>query len=387
MPIDPAIEDRDALYYPHIHIRNDGWLRNALLFFPHILRMTPEEYDLNDTDFVRELSKTKGRRDEPLVGCYPLNSSEDYQAGKRLADRLRADVSMSSFKAAYGRASAAAQYKSDSTFQIRKDKFAMPLLEVLEGAGLVWEPTERRRDPQMWRAIHPVIGEIVMSTAAAAAAEKRGLDVVTDLESSHVVTATRDAGLIYDTLLGRAAPLKKHTTGPEIGELMLATTFDLAELHSRDYVKLAEDDDALFDLRSLLASEARRIPAMSDEDQRRKHAAEVADKIVARWEEKRKHGGQFFKKLFRLDAAETSKELATNLLTLALPGTAVAGSAVALGAGAATIALAAAPGLAVGLVLYGLKTWTALGEARATEPTRFLSRVVSHGGVLAAAST
>ena len=47
--------------------------------------------------------------------------------------------------------------------------------------------------------------------------------------------------------------------------------------------------------------------------------------------------------------------------------------------------LGAAPGLAVGLVLYGVKTWGELGKEEEDAPTRFLSRVAERGGVLAAA--
>ena len=127
-------EDRDALYYPFIHLRNEAWLRSALLFFPHVVRMTPPGYDINNSPFVQELAATLGRRDEPLVGSYRLDMPAANAAGKRLAGRFEKDVADAAFRRRYGRTATTAGFKNDSVFQIHRDKFANSLEQVLRKA-------------------------------------------------------------------------------------------------------------------------------------------------------------------------------------------------------------------------------------------------------------
>jgi len=387
MDIGEHHEDRDAIYYPFTHVRDEAWLRSTLLFFPHVLRMAPAHYQLNDSKFVGELARTNGRRGEPLVGRYPLDSFEAHQAGTRLALRFAADIPDPAFRAKYSRAATQAAHGNDSLFQIHRDKFAEPPLDLLVGAGLVWPPNqETRPDPgEHWLAVHPVIGEVIMSTAAADAATRKGCDVLTHEEGAHLVTSTRDEDVIYATLLerpGTDGARKPHALG--IGNVVVATTFDLSKLKPADFAVLSKERGALFDLRKLLAERAAQIPAMSDADTRMKHVCDAAGEIVAEWEKKRMGWGNYLKRLFRVEAAEPAKEAATGLLGLAF-GAGGGGAAAGAGAAAGTVALAAAPGLAVGFALYGVQTWrTQAAEAEAA-PTRFLSRIAKHGGVLAAA--
>jgi hypothetical protein len=130
---------------------------------------------------------------------------------------------------------------------------------------------------------------------------------------------------------------------------------------------------------------------MSNRATREMHAREAAECIVEQWEDKRRTWGHFLTKLFRLEAAGEAKSAATDLLKLAMPSAAGAGAGlVASGAAGAALSagpilLGAAPGLAVGLVYYGFKTWNDLGAEEKGAPTRFLSAVAKMGGVLAAA--
>ena len=42
--------DRDALYYPFIHITDVNWLKATLLCFPGVRRMVPQSYVPTDSD-------------------------------------------------------------------------------------------------------------------------------------------------------------------------------------------------------------------------------------------------------------------------------------------------------------------------------------------------
>jgi hypothetical protein len=389
MTNESPVEDRDALYYPFIHIRDEAWLRSTLLFFPRVVRMTPGNYALQDSEFVRELANTEGRRG-PLVDSYRLDSYPSYEAGLRLATRFEADVADPSFCAKYDRSETLRGHGDDSLFQIHRDKFAFPLINVLSTAGLAWSPSRPNRGD--WFAVHPVIGEVMMSTVAAAAARSQGLDVLTDAGRNHVITSSRDEQAIYDALLGRSEShrAERKPTEAEVGHLVVATTFDLAALKATDFAALAEERAALFDLRGLLAKRAGEIPAMSDRATRDKRAREAAERIVDEWEKKRKKWKGFINKFFRLEAAAEAKGAATELLKLAIPaaGAGAAGGVLATGgmAAAGSSLLLAVPGLAVGVVYYGFKTWNEVNADSKASPTRFLSVLADRGGVLTAAS-
>lgn len=378
-----AVKDRDALYYPFIHLRDETWLRGTLLFFPHVLRMVPSRYDLKDTEFVRQLTETEGRWGKPLVGSYPLDSSFAYSAGSRLAARFAADPKASQFRESYSRSATVNSFGSDAVFQIHKDKFASALEETLRDLELVWRPSIPRRGD--WLAVHPVIGEIVMSIAAVAAARHKGCDILTDTKRNHLAAASDDEEAIYDKLLGRMSNESKvrETEAREVGDLVIATTFDLSGLKPADFGALSREREALFDFKVLLAQRAGRIPPMADDTTRLAIAREAAEDILTEWESKRRTWGKFMRRALRLEAADEAKDVATNLLTAVGVPMAAAGTSLA---STGSVLLGAVPGLAVGFSLYGAKVWRDLGVEERTAPTRFLSLVESHGGVLSAAT-
>jgi len=49
-----------ALYYPHIHVRDDAWLKAAALYWPRIARLTPSGYPRHDSETARKLSGELG---------------------------------------------------------------------------------------------------------------------------------------------------------------------------------------------------------------------------------------------------------------------------------------------------------------------------------------
>jgi len=59
--------DRDALYYPYVHITDVNWLKATLLSFPGVRRMVPAHYEPNDLPDIREFCDLKGPRGAPLL--------------------------------------------------------------------------------------------------------------------------------------------------------------------------------------------------------------------------------------------------------------------------------------------------------------------------------
>jgi hypothetical protein len=66
----PNVQDRDALYYPYIHIRQDNinWLKATLLCFPQVRSIVPHDFHLNDPAAVAPFRKVTGARaGKPLL--------------------------------------------------------------------------------------------------------------------------------------------------------------------------------------------------------------------------------------------------------------------------------------------------------------------------------
>ena len=80
--------DRDALYYPFIHITDVNWLKATLLCFPGVRRMVPQSYVPTDSDAVREFCDVEGPRGEPLLTRVDLFSPDARAAEERLLATL-----------------------------------------------------------------------------------------------------------------------------------------------------------------------------------------------------------------------------------------------------------------------------------------------------------
>ncbi|MGH4013481.1 MAG: DUF6236 family protein [Pseudonocardiaceae bacterium] len=57
--------DSIALYYPHIHVRDDTWLKYAALYWPKMGRLRPPEYPLMDSEVAARLHEARWLVDIP----------------------------------------------------------------------------------------------------------------------------------------------------------------------------------------------------------------------------------------------------------------------------------------------------------------------------------
>ena len=130
-----VIEDRDALYYPYIHIRDVNWLKATLLCFPQVRRMVPPDFFLNDEPEVQQFRANIGPRNEPLISEESTDTSTVEQAQIRLLSRLKADENTICRRFSRSAAIAAFAERSDS-FQMHRGKFGDDLFSFLESKDL-----------------------------------------------------------------------------------------------------------------------------------------------------------------------------------------------------------------------------------------------------------
>jgi hypothetical protein len=402
-----AIRDRDGLYYPYIHIRDESWLKATLLYFPHILRIVPEGFNTTDSAFVRQVARyPRNAWQEPLLGRYRMRNLVTDEAVDRLTLRLMQDIAEDpTFARRFSRAATQEAYGGkDSQFLIHRGKAPQYFWTELTARGLMWFPSELELpqhfyinpNPADWAAVHPVIGEAFMATIAAAAARDQGLEVVTDSSYAHTVVSCRDEEAIYQTLIhGRPRPHPSESAMTlRLAHLVIMGSFDVSRLKADELLKMSNNREALFNFRRYLADRVAEIPDMESDTRREARFKRAAAEALDLWRESLPSMSRFARRFFGVGLLDKSERAMTDLVKAMIPGSITAAAAGTLGTAASApaigsaallsspIVIAAGPGLAVALAIYGVKTWLGLNEEEATSSLRYLSLLKKQGSAL-----
>jgi hypothetical protein len=367
----PGIQalDRDALYYPFIHITDVNWLKATLLSFPHVRRMVPGNYTPNDSRAVREFCEVMGPRKEPLLDSVNLFSPGAVRAEMNLLEKLQAnDVFI---RSRYSKKRTAQQYPNPADhFRMHDEKIIHFLYAHLTGGpeedALAWRtaaPEDRpHRASGGWFALHPDLGSAILSIIAIAIAKEFGLDIVTDSSSIHHTVVTRNEDEIFDELIGQPAPSHApptHDTLDDLSEIVITTNFDVTRLSASQIAELLADGKDLRRFKDALIPFVASIPPIEDPQEREKRLRAAAEEVIAEW-------GKYRKSLpkFALDAIFDVTELKWPDLAFAT----------ILGGGT-TWGIGAQAGLGITLVSYaGLKIWRKYKQV-ASSPYGYLNRV------------
>lgn len=371
-------EDRDAVYYPYIHVRSKTWLNGTLLCFPHLVRMVPSSYPVRDDPWLREYFDTAGRRQRPLLQTIDFWQPEVKSAQDMLAAKIREDATKPAFVDRFKLPATMQSGFGKDSFRISKDRLfgsdaGSDLYAVLDAHELVWEVSSGEY------GVNPVLGEAIMATVAMALAERDGMDVVTPSGRVHDVLAARRAELVYNALVrgeSVAAPPAQELI-VRLASLVVIGAFDVAELSAEEIAKLHANGEDLARFRAELAKDVASIPAMKNHILREEHLRERAVAIVKKWQSDRLNFSKFAKSLYSPDALGVGESVAKDFLEglLSAGGVAAAGTAAA---GAVSFA-AVAPGLIVGVIWYAAKrTWQVREQAKQS-PFRWLSRIHAAG--------
>jgi hypothetical protein len=412
-----VVKDTDGLYYPHIHVRDEMWLKTTLLYFPHVLRMVPPDFEVMDSDTVKPLTQMEGARGEPLLGPYTLGTPATVAAVDRLITRLKGDIGTTPHLTdRFSRKTTLEQNDGrDYVFLIHRGNAPEDFWTELTQLGLVWSPAElpdtpsvrahlsqklkrlSRPDPEVWVAVHPTFGETFMATVAAAAAQDVGLEVVTDSPHLHRVASCRNEEIAYRTLMHGDVNYARSETAMtlRLAQLVIVGAFNVSELELQKLAEMSKNREALFDFRHYLAERVAEIPQMDSEERREAHLKAAAEEALSEWRKSLVNMSTFARRFFGVGLLDKSEKPMTDLANALIPGclTTVATAGGAAGAapmvGAATLAtsplVVAAPGLAVALAIYGVKTWHGLKQEERTSSFRYLSLLKDKSAILFAA--
>lgn len=364
--------DRDALYYPYIHIRDVNWLKATLLCFPQVRRIVPPDFHLNDSEEVREFRTVEGLRG-PLLAEEQTDSSAVYQAQQRLIEQLVKNKK--NLRKRFSRKATEGEHnKQRDSFQIHRGKMLWSLINFLKEEELAWHARDvRSHDFEEWFAVNPKLGEAIMSVIAIAIAEDKGLDIVTSSGTVHHALASLSEDEVYNDLLiygakSQQAPdaVRVQKLADELAEVVMTASFDLTCLNAKQIADLTKEGQDLRKFKDTLIPIASSIPEIHDPKEREKRLKEKAKEVIDSWEKYKKSLPRFALDALVSSANIKSPELVTSIVAGATSG----------------IMLASGIGLAIGLLAYsGFGIWRVYKD-KTSSPYQYLSRIEKAGASL-----
>ena len=372
--------DRDALYYPSVHIRDVNWLKSTLLCFPNVRRMVPGNYSPRDSEEIRAFCEVMGPRNEPLLTAVDLFSPAAVQAQERLLRALQENDDF--IRNSYSKERTIQEYGDKAgSFQIHDGKIIGPLHEYLggsigdsaDGRSLVWtapHPT----DPygRHWQTVHPRLGTAILSTIAIAIANDSGLDIVTDSVSVHHEIVSTDDGAIVDELLGKTRAVSTADQGDltnRLAEIVMMTNFDVSRLTARQIADLLNDGKDLRRFKDAIMPIAARIPLINNPAEREKRLREASQEVALEWAKYRKSLPRF-----AADAIFDTSELKWPDIAHLLGGGG-GGAALAHFGLATSGAVSSECGLGIAFLSYaGFKVWRKYKD-NSSSAYQYLSRI------------
>jgi len=368
-----AILDRDALYYPYIHIRDANWLKGTLLCFPQVRRMVPPDFHLNDSPEVQEFKKLVGHAGKPLIAEEDTDQQAVEESQRRLLVTLQENEEYVCQR--YSHDAAINQYPKESdSFQIHKGKIIEEIVEYLKSKKLAWPARTVRGGYAQWYALHPKLGEAVMSLIAINIALSKGLDIVTSSGQVHHALASLDEKEVFQNLIRQTSPIEPMEGSKKVAEMadelalmVMTTQFDLTRLTPAQIAEMIKDGNDLRRFKTALIPIAETIPDILDPVEREKKLKEKSEVVVSEWRKYKKSLPKF-----AIDAlVDVSKIKAPEIV-----------SSILLGATTA-LTLATGVGLAVAFVTYSGYRIIRKYRENTNQPYRFLSNLEKAGMSLA----
>jgi hypothetical protein len=375
------VVEKDALYYPYIHIRSVDWLKRALLIFPHVARIVPRNFQPADRPEVLEFENVVGRRNKPLLRKANLNSGGVHHAQRLLLNLLANDFrKQPELLKKFGSRYSENYIKSENDeFLLHEDKPLYELVSFLEDNQLMWPA--RYGNNSADTAVHPIIGQTIMSTIAMACAKDEGFDVVTDEGRIHYELSEGDVESLYRSLLRTNIPASKKfkASDRELCELIVFQQCDVAALTPERLGELSQDRKAIDDFRSALAEIAATIPEMQDTVAFNDRLKDAVNDALHAWKSDRMNMSKVSKEMFGSELLKPTEGFIKNLAEkFAPPAIGAVGGALS-GAGESSVLVGAAGGFIVALLFHGLTSLSKAVQSARQSPYRYLTKIEKAG--------
>jgi len=271
-----------ALYYPWIRIRDPNWLKMTLLCFGKVRRMIPQSYTAEDSDEVKKCCNTPGPNG-PLVEGATLWAAPVQLELMRLGKKIeKADEKTAHQFTREGYLESLLNPTLVDSFEIHRMKIE-PLVQTLLDRKLAWKVRELRGED--WLAVHPQLGQVIMSTLAIACAKVDDLSIVTPSREAHeIATSLRDQLVLEELLGGNVPKIAPENAGDLIQVVMLSVLNDPSKLTIEEIGDLLAKKEDLVSMRGVLESVASRIRPMENPERRSHLVREKAIEALDEWQ-------------------------------------------------------------------------------------------------------
>lgn len=217
---------RYGLYYPYFHVRDDRWLKVAALYWPRIIRLTPQDYATRDSETVKrfesELHLIQRQPPGPSVAAVaPMFHAIIADRGPELRARYRID--------GLGSATLAPGGDVNPRSAVHLGQIDHGLAAALVDAGLarngrvdLSNEVDRR-----WLVMCEPLVAIYSSVLAEDFARANKLVPTTDQSDAYAATMNWNTDVIADVLLGDDLDRPQPTSDSSVtGEIVALLALD-----------------------------------------------------------------------------------------------------------------------------------------------------------------
>jgi hypothetical protein len=306
-----------------------------------------------------------------------------WEAQRKLTRRLEEDIDQDeSFVRRFSKRNAIRfQQEADAPpFHLHSGKMTSDLVRFLEGNELAWQAKGERHERGFLR-VHPLLGELIMSTLAIACAKDEGFNIVAENGRVHRHLANHDELGAYreftrDRSIAKDSQLVP--TGDQFFEIIVFQKCDVSKLTPETIGRLSADREAIEDFKSALEKLASLIPAMRDEKRFEERIQSGVQDALAKWKSDRANMSSFARKVFGVDSAKPAGDILKSAVEKG--GASLAGTA-ATAAFAGPKLLAWAGGAVVGLAVHTVALWASAKDRESRSPYRYLTQLEKAGVV------
>jgi Family of unknown function (DUF6236) len=172
-----------GLYYPHIHFKDDQWVKLAALYWDGIARIVPEHYNPRDSDVVRQFAANG------FITSRSPSLSAVAAAGGPFLDliRLRADELRERYALVQSPDGAETVDGRAVRTEILSPKLQFELDGALRDAGLAIRRHDDSGLESVW--VHPRLAEAYMAALASEVAFRESYQTVSDGSIEHLAAS------------------------------------------------------------------------------------------------------------------------------------------------------------------------------------------------------
>jgi hypothetical protein len=209
-----------GLYFPFVHIRDDNWLKAAVLYWPSVRRLVPRNYVKHDSPTAQHFFDAEVLRDEDPRGLLDSMTWDLLDALRSNADRLERDYSVerayADWDGNHRLRGSAPEWEVPELGWIHVTKFPRGVVRYLAERGLahrgrggdgVWSDP---RAPNQWIGLHPALAGAYMTALAGRLGELASFQPLTDQDDLRVATPNSDVRSAMHLLLGRKQESQDH---------------------------------------------------------------------------------------------------------------------------------------------------------------------------------